>query len=55
MTQYLCYHCKRAIFFDDWHVTKSGKKIPLSLTSVGGLEPHSCPDKPFKIKIERTR
>jgi hypothetical protein len=38
------YHCRKCgcyIWFDNWHIAKSGKKIPLEL-DVGGFKPHTC-------------
>jgi|SRR5215510_8152994 len=35
-----CYNCGEYIQFDDWHVSKSGKKIPLDPNG----EPHDCSD-----------
>jgi len=33
-----CRLCNQEIIFDDWHVSSSGKKIPLDLSE----QPHEC-------------
>lgn len=42
-----CFRCGAEIFFDDEHITNSGKKIPLDEID-GEYEPHDCPANDWK-------
>jgi hypothetical protein len=45
-----CFDCGKEIIFDDYHISKYGKKIPLSKNT---KRPHRCKVKPFNKESRR--
>jgi hypothetical protein len=41
---FVCWKCGDEIYFDDNHISKNGKKVPLSKKDG---KPHQCPNRPF--------